>query len=273
MPLPFQRSESDPLAPSEPPAKRLRKAAAATPDATVDAARTRARRRLVGAVVLLAIGIIAFPMLFDSRPRPLALDTPIEIAQREPRAAPVDAEQSSQVRASASEAAETVLESNPRPSTAASAPAAAPAAVPTVIATRPAATAPAPLPPMAKPEPEPTPSPKPTPAPTPKPARSDDGARARALLEGAPVAAAAAPKAPSADRFVVQVGAFSEAGALREARGRVEHLGLKSYTQVVASDAGRRTRVRVGPFASRAEAEAAAAKLKRGGLPASVLTL
>jgi DedD protein len=85
--------------------------------------------------------------------------------------------------------------------------------------------------------------------------------------------AASAPASASAPRFVVQVGAFTDAGALREARRRVESLGLKTYTQAVETPSGARTRVRVGPFDSRAEAEAAAKKLKAGGLPAAILAL
>jgi DedD protein len=72
---------------------------------------------------------------------------------------------------------------------------------------------------------------------------------------------------------VVQAGAYTDAGTLREARQKVERLGLKTYTQVVESDAGRRTRVRVGPFDSRDDAEKAAARIKSAGLAASILSL
>jgi DedD protein len=106
--------------------------------------------------------------------------------------------------------------------------------------------------------------------------RADDSARARALLEGTGVPAASeggdAPL-PAEARFVVQVGAYSDATALREARQRVEKLGLKTYTQVVDTESGKRTRVRVGPYASRDEADVAAAKIKRAGLPANILAL
>jgi DedD protein len=96
---------------------------------------------------------------------------------------------------------------------------------------------------------------------------ADDGARARALLEGGGAAA------PGPSRFVVQVGAYSDPAALRDARQRVERLGLKTYTQVIETAAGKRTRVRIGPFASRQEADAAAAKVKGAGMPANILAL
>jgi DedD protein len=72
---------------------------------------------------------------------------------------------------------------------------------------------------------------------------------------------------------VVQAGAYTEAAKLREARARIEQLGLKTYTQVVETDKGSRTRVRVGPYATRAEAEAIAGKVKQTGLQAAVLAL
>jgi DedD protein len=50
-------------------------------------------------------------------------------------------------------------------------------------------------------------------------------------------------------------------------------MGLKTYTQVAQTPSGNRIRVRVGPFVSRAEADAALAKAKAGGFSAVVLTL
>jgi DedD protein len=74
-------------------------------------------------------------------------------------------------------------------------------------------------------------------------------------------------------RYVVQIGAFAEATGAREARTKVEAMGLKTYTQVVESTAGRRIRVRVGPYPTKAEADKAAARIKSGGLQAAVLVL
>ena len=85
-------------------------------------------------------------------------------------------------------------------------------------------------------------------------------------------ASGAAPTATET-RYIVQAGAYSEPTKLREARARIEQLGLKTYTQVVEVDKTSRTRVRVGPYATKAEAEAVAAKVKKAGLPAAVLTL
>jgi DedD protein len=83
----------------------------------------------------------------------------------------------------------------------------------------------------------------------------------------------AKPAAEPNGRFVVQVGAFAETAAVRQARAKVEKLGMTTYTQVVQTSGGSRTRVRLGPFDSRDEAEKVAAKLKAAGLPGAVLTL
>ena len=152
-------------------------------------------------------------------------------------------------------------------------------------ATRPAPAKPVPPAPAkveAKVEPKPEPKPEPkTPAQSEhKPApRTDDSARARALLEkrsptsvtsSAPTAAAV-----NADenRFIVQVGAFADADKAREARSKLERAGMKTYMQVVDTKDGKRTRVRVGPFTTRGDADKAAARIKGLDLPASVLTL
>lgn len=253
----------------------------------VQQARARARRRLIGAVVLLALGVIGFPMLFETQPRPLPQDIPIELPRREASAARPTAEPRS-----------LPAQTGQSPPNASAAPAIpAPAGVAAVTETPATDAEPAPVPavergPVVSAEPKPAPS-KAAAAPsrsevdkpgTPKAAdaaRSDDARkaeaeRARSLLEGradgkaGPAAAAADGKAA---RYVVQVGAFTDPGALRDVRAKVEKLGLKTYTQSIETEAGKRTRVRVGPFASRHEAEAAGARLKDAGLPGNVLTL
>lgn len=71
----------------------------------------------------------------------------------------------------------------------------------------------------------------------------------------------------------MQVGAFSDEARARETRQKLERAGLKTYVNVAQTSDGPRTRVRVGPFENRAEAEKAAARVKALGLPAAILTL
>ena len=240
------------------------------PADAVQQARTRARQRLIGAIVLLAIGIIGFPLVFETQPRPIPVDLPIEIPRRDalpPLAMPPPRSTAARPAASASESAAptsaaaatqrpaargnegVMTESSAEagreiPAPRATARASAPAETPRRAASAAVAAAP--------------------PAPG---TRADDGERARALLEGR--AASAAEEA----RYVVQVGAFADAEAARETRKNVEKLGLKTYTQVAQTSAGSRIRVRVGPFTSRGDAEAALAKAKAAGMNAVLLTL
>ena len=93
--------------------------------------------------------------------------------------------------------------------------------------------------------------------------------RAQALLQGQ-----APPPAPAAaERVVVQVGAFADEARARETRQKLERAGLKTYTHVAQTAEGRRIRVRLGPYDSRAEAEKVAGRVKALGLPAAILTL
>lgn len=223
------------------------KSKAPDPSAARDApapevARTRARRRLIGAVVLLGIGVIAFPLLFETEPRPIPVDLPIEIPKKDgapPLVMPAPAASTpARVAAAASTPPPMITEAPAEPA-------------PPVVSAPASAVAPAARPASA--------------AAAPKP---DDGARAQALLEGKPASAPAA-----APRYVVQIGAFAEDKTVREVRAKAEKAGLSTFTQVVTLPAGTRTRVRIGPFAKRDDAEAAAAKAQKAGLPASILKL
>ena len=100
---------------------------------------------------------------------------------------------------------------------------------------------------------------------------SAEADRAKALLEGSAQANGDAPK--ESGRFVVQVGAFAENDAARSMRLKVEKLGMKTYVQVAETTAGKRIRVRVGPYVSKDEAEQAKSKLTAGGFPAVLLAL
>ncbi len=55
--------------------------AAAQPE-SVEVLRRRAKHRLIGAAILVLLGVIGFPLLFDTQPRPIAVDIPIEIPDK-----------------------------------------------------------------------------------------------------------------------------------------------------------------------------------------------
>lgn len=257
MRLPFFRPK-DTAAPRKRPA-----AAPVGDDALVQLARTRARQRLVGALVLLAVGVIGFPLLFDTQPRPMSPDMPIEVMRPDastaskpaqtpshpPKALPLNLPPADAgVEATAEPAA-------PVPQ----AQAAQSAVAPVRVAASAQATASAPAARIA--------------ATAPKPAASAVSLAPAAKPAALPASTLPAASAASPGRFVVQAGAYTDAAKLREARQKVERLGLKTYTQVIDNDAGTRTRVRVGPFATRQEAEAVAARVKATGLQVNVLNL
>jgi DedD protein len=246
----------------------------------VQAARAQARRRLIGAVVLLAVGVVVFPMLFETQPRPLAKDIPIELPKRDVVAPPAAG-----VPRATPAVTELPVPEPAAPASAALAEAATPAptqAEPSAI-TVPASTASAPVAAALPKQAASASSAARLPASAAKsePPRVDprkaESERARAALEGRGQAQAAATPGAASDarsgRFVVQVGAYTDAATLREVRAKVEKLGLKTYTQSVDTEAGKRTRVRVGPFATKQEAENASSKLKGAGLPGNVLVL
>lgn len=45
--------------------------------------RLRARRRLIGAAVLVGVAVIVFPLLFETQPRPIPVDLPIDIPRKD----------------------------------------------------------------------------------------------------------------------------------------------------------------------------------------------
>ena len=53
-----------------------------TPAESVEAMRRRARHRLIGASVLVVLGVVGFPLLFDTQPRPVSVDIAVTIPDR-----------------------------------------------------------------------------------------------------------------------------------------------------------------------------------------------
>jgi|APTNR8051073442_1049403.scaffolds.fasta_scaffold35884_2 DedD protein len=246
-------------------------------------ARVVARRRLAGAVVLLALGVVGFPLLFDTKPRPTAVDVPMSIAAPEPprAAAPspktVAAPRPPPPADAGIEGAASAARGEPALAAGTGALPSTPAAVPERMA---AGSSPGPAggqpiaPVAAKPATPPVQAAPPVPA-----ASAGDRSAVRkreGVVAAAPAQASVAAAAASASagaRFVVQVGAYSDLAALRDVRQKVERMGLKTYTQEIETDAGKRTRLRVGPFPARSEAEQASQRLKGAGLPANLLVL
>jgi DedD protein len=275
------------------------------PVETVETMRSRAKRRLIGALVLVVTAVVGFPMLFETQPRPVLVDVPIEIPDKnkvKPLALPTPASTPAAAAKvddkaslggkeeivsptaaggvnneqkvvlpgvnSAQSATKTVAPAVPDKAgadkTATDKAAAAKASAEKAAADKLASD---------KASAEKIAAEKTTAAKAAADKSKAEAAKAQALLEGKATSPPAAPAAASEGRFIVQFGSFADESKAREVRQKVERAGLKTYAQIAETSEGKRHRARVGPFATRAEAEKAAAKIKTLDLPANILTL
>lgn len=254
--------------------------------ADIEQARVRARRRMIGMAVLVGAGVIGFPWLFETQPRPLGTDIQVVNAAAAGAATsttPVTRLASGKVTQAA---AEPVVP--PQVSRALDAERSAKVAERTEAATSSREElvedeAPAPKP-ERKPEPKKPEPKKPEPKPEVRPVAKPEAAKPAPTkpADKKPVVAAKPepkpdPKAAAKDdadtRYIVQVGAFGDTTTAHAARMKVERLGIKTYTQAVDTPAGKKIRVRVGPYANKAEADKAMAALRKAGLTGALLTL
>ena len=223
----------------------------------------RARRRLVGAAALALFAVIVLPMVMDNEPRRSAGDIEVRIP---PQSGDNVLARSIEAPAPASQPAGKPAASAPQ---AQPKPVVEPAKVPQAAVARVQAAGRTPPPPKAKPAPVPAKKAAATSSKAPaeqKPPKAkapiDDGARAAAILAG---------KSPGAlvekPRFVVQLGAYRDRSNAISLQNKLRSDGYSSFTE----KAGDKTRVRIGPFAQRADAEAALSRLKRLGLRGTVL--
>jgi len=229
---------------------------AAPDDANLDDLRRRARRRLVGAVVLALAVAVFVPMLLESDPKPLGEDVSVKIP-------PVDEGKFvNRLNEKSKTEAPPRTETPPR----------------AVAKAEPKAEAP-------KPAPAEPPKAEPPKAEPPK----DDAAKAdsakdepakvdtakaeapKAEPASAPGAKAspAATKEPAKDHatgdFAVQVFAFSDDKGANSLVNKLKGKGFPAYSEPVNTSRGTLWRVRVGPYVSRETAGAARDKLKVEG--------
>ena len=220
----------------------------------------RARRRLVGAIVLVTAVAVVLPMVLDSEPRPVSQNVDIQIPSTDagefkPKGAAVPP---------GADATKASAASQSKPET----PAASPA--------------PAPVSPIADPA---TPSRRITAA-APDSAKDTEKAGAKASsakdtpAKDTPTKEASSPKeaapaktAPAATggAYVVQVAALADAAKAKQLEKRMAGTGVKTYTEVVSTRAGQVTRVRAGPYPTREAAEKARTQLKKAGLDGQVV--
>ena len=214
---------------------------------SMDVLRQRARHRLIGATVLVLIAVIGFPLVFDTKPRELASDIRIDMPERDA------------VRPSQAPTAPPVVEAQaPVPDDVKAPASQAPEPEPKDMAKQPEL----PVPDVKKPEAKPAEN---------KVAETKAAPKEEVLNTTKPDTDAG--KTDDAPRFIVQVGAFSDEDKVREVRAKLEKAGLKTYVHVAQTKDGKRTRVRIGPFANKEEAQKTVTKVKALNLTAAVLTL
>ncbi|MBC8723331.1 SPOR domain-containing protein [Paraburkholderia sp. 31.1] len=247
----------------------------------------RARRRLVGAIALVVAAVIILPMVLDSHPKPVTDDISIDIPNRPaPKLSRSTANEDVQggVALDNPPAADTgVAASGLAPATSAATTAAASASAAkstqstaakqgaTPSAATGAVTAATPKP-AAKPQTQslaantaPAVPAKQTKAPatTPSASADDEANTATASAD----ANSGTPASPPGNRFAVQLGAFSNEANARNWAAKLKAAGVPTYTEHrKQADGSTLTLLRAGPFADRAAATAAVAKVREAGL-------
>lgn len=237
----------------------------------LDELRRKARRRLIGAIVLALAAAVLVPMLLESDPKPLGEDVSVRIP-------PVDdVKFESKLAEKGKAPADKPGDAKP-----AAEPSRAETAAPMIVPIAPPAAnkdAGAPPPPRSVAQAEqrvisPSTRPaaaEPAAAPATKPPSADSGKSAEP------------PKAPSAESgksaeppksaepartagaYSVQLAAFTDDKGANSLAARLKKDGHPAYIEPYETSRGRVWRVRVGPYPSREAAEAARGKLKAEG--------
>ena len=207
-----------------------------SPDAELQL-KKRARRRLVGAIALALLAVIVLPMVMDSEPRPPSQDIQVRIPSQDSTglAAKVLPGKPSATPMPAPEAKTETKVNSPEP---------AAAAAPTSVAA-----------PVTKPADVPTSS-----------AKKSEAAE-KPATKAAEVAGSGSDQ-PA--QWVVQLGAYKEAGNVKLLLSKLKGVGVPAYTEKYDSAQGPRTRVRAGPFGSQEAAEKARSRIRIIGVDGPV---
>lgn len=220
--------------------------------------RRRANRRLLGASVLLLVAIIAVPMFLEREPPPLPDNVdvripPVEGTRFEPKfpdgkkaAVEKSAEMPAITEPTGTQASVSAVQPAPVP-----VPAPAVAVAPAVPATPKAAVA------------EKSPP-------------SDAPKTVTKAPEKTPDKAVGSPPSDTVRKpgqLIVQVIAVRDAATAKQMYDKAKALKFPVYTEKIDVDNGVVIRVRVGPYATKQQAESARGKLAQAGFEAKVLTL
>ena len=194
----------------------------------------RARRRLVGAVALVLLMIIVLPMILQDRTaKAPKQDVVVSIPSLDEKLGP-----------------DQKLESEP--------------------------IAPAPIQPVA-PATEVSPSEARVAKPTEtKPVETPVATNQPSPAVAAPAKAEPAKaetKAAASGNYFVQIGVFSDPEKVKQMQEKLSAKGLKSLDELIDTAKGKKTRLRVGPFEAKKDAESAMDKIKSLGLTGMIVSV
>jgi DedD protein len=193
----------------------------------------RARRRLIGAIVLVTAVAAVLPMVLDSEPRPVSQNVNIQIPS--PDAGEYKPKAISPAPGSADKQAKPASDPAPKSAT---------ASVKSDATVAPIADTPS--------------------------SAGSKSTDAAAKVDAAK--ASGKDKAAAVDgAFVVQVAALADAAKAKQLEKQMAGAGVKTYTEVVSTQSGEVTRVRAGPYPTREAAEKARTQLKKAGLDGKVV--
>lgn len=228
-----------------------------TPDTDLQL-KKRARRRLVGATALALLAVIVLPMVMDHEPRPPVQDIQIRIPNQDaggiaarllPGKTVVTPLPAAMIKPSPAVTVKTESKAEPAP-----------------VVSAPTTTVPKAVPPVSSAVPPGVPA-------TARPPASAEKKIAADTTKSAPSSASDPKpvKEPSA-QWVVQLGAYKDAGNAKHLLAKLKEIHVPAYTEKLDTPQGPRVRVRAGPFASREAAEKIHAKLKIIGVDGPVVS-
>jgi DedD protein len=239
----------------------------------------RARRRLVGAIVLVSAVAVILPMVLDSEPKSVNKNVDIQIppsdsAEFKPKTAtptPNVIDGSAPLTQTPAAAPPPEKGAATREAEMSTSKAGAPAVIDGAIGSKPTAGAssiaadesvPATIQPARE-------AVKPEPAEA-KQSVSDNG-KERTTPAIAQSKVSAKDVSVSANAYIVQVAALADAARAKKLQKQIAGAGVKTYTEVVSTKSGSITRVRAGPYSTREAAEKARTRLKKVGLDGKVV--
>ncbi|TMH35257.1 MAG: hypothetical protein E6H66_08065 [Betaproteobacteria bacterium] len=224
------------------------------PEPAVDELKRRARRRLVGAIVLALAAAVVLPMLLESDPKPFGDDVAIKIP-------PIDS-------------GKFINPLSPETPPEKLAPA-SPAKTSATGVGASNVTGDAPRRPLERSASERSVSSPSSAGPidASSPSKGSAAGQVAAPPKPAPIVAAPSSDAGSTSGagFVVQVGAFTDVQAAGDLAAKLKTGGFAAYTEASGGDP-RVQRVRIGPFSSHEAADAALAQVKAAGYGSAIVS-